>query len=531
MEKLRGYHKRISRAVEDIPKKLRGISAATVMGLAALGCIPNKNIDHPHVSKAANDAESSSANYWGVSLPPRDVIETTLRQALGPQSAGDKNYYVSNERTHNLARERYNQSMNEPFSLPEFSGLDSVQDLIDPSEFQEHLIEFLQTLPKPFLTRNQLESISFEKIKPCKFPYPSENFSGEVTPLGQFHRKSLRIEIDSQSIIDNENSFLDVFATIIHETAHSADAISSGKLTRAQAQELSYIIIKIIEDPHRPKISYPESIESQNPVEKNDVIDGKSVEFFAELLRIALNTPGSGLADWETRLIKTLEEYFEASHDMASTIAKVVIKYLNIIDPEYKPWEAQANRTVVMLKVARKINMSFARKSVEKCPDEDMKKVLQKALDLRQEAFKPEQIEFQSDFLASDGVDFSKFREKYDFSFLEADFHARPKENIFYNNIRLAVYRLLKTRASYWDLTKNGDSAVVKDLNLPTVQQDYFEFVNRASRITYDSNMDFLAHALKSLETIAPERRDKAKANAIKFMEEVLIHPVVKKKD
>lgn len=337
------YSKEISVNSARVFRTLRNLTAVAVLAASQINCAASKaNIGNIEL-------EEKSSEFWGVALPEPEEMRMFVRQKT---NVGGPNYFWEFPNQHREACNFRQDNWHLVEEKTELDGLQGLQIWLPEKDFRDQLESYLDFFPGRSTSRASLDSIVY-----TNFDYSSDYPGMEgIKSRAVFSRKSRTIKINLSNALRSETDFMDIImGAIPHEIGHSIDFISNVKLNQTQTLEMLYIILRLLENSERPKFGYVESIKSTEKKQQNHVLYGKSVEYFAELTRVALNTAGENWESWEDNLQGELIKNYQSSEEAAKQNARFIKNLFLYMDGQFEPWEAFEKRGAIAKKIEAKI--------------------------------------------------------------------------------------------------------------------------------------------------------------------------------
>jgi hypothetical protein len=327
---------------KKILRRLRELTAVTALAVSQINCAAQRaNIDSIQL-------DEKSSEFWGMDLPEPEKMRKFVIQKI---NIGGPNYFWEFPSQHLEACNFRNDNWHLIEETTELGGLQGLKWLPE-QDLRNQLGNYLDFFPGRSTSKASLDSIVY-----TNFDFSSEYPGMEgVKSRAVFSRKSRMIKINLSNAMRSETDFMDIITGAIpHEIGHSIDFISNVKLNQTQTLEMLYIILRLLENTERPKFDYVESIKSTVKREQNHVLYGRSVEYFAELTRVALNTPGENWESWKSNLEAELVEKHKSGEEAAEQNARFIKNLFLYMDGQFEPWEAYEKRGEIARKIQERI--------------------------------------------------------------------------------------------------------------------------------------------------------------------------------
>lgn len=337
----------------SILRKIRFLTAGLVIAAQInCGASQKKTVESGESEDPINidniQLEAQASEFWDMPLPAPELMREFIKKKI---DIGGPNYFHKFPEEHRRACNFKARNWYLADKTTNLDGLD-LQLLIPEETLKEHLNEYLQFFPKTSTSGAGLDSIVYTNFTDTS-PYPG--LEGRIS-RAVFSRKQRIIKINLHQASKSDGEFMEIIMkSLPHEIGHSIDFISNTKLSPGQTVEMLYIIFNLMEDPGRPKIDYVEGIKSEEKEKQNLALYGRSVEYFAEIARIALNTPGENWESWKVNMERELMTIYSASEESAKKNAKFIKNLLLFMDGQFEPWEAYEKRIEIGQKLTERI--------------------------------------------------------------------------------------------------------------------------------------------------------------------------------
>jgi hypothetical protein len=300
--------------------------------------------------------EAQASEFWEMNLPEPERMREFVKKKI---NVGGPNYFHKFPEEHRRACNFRARNWYLADKTVDLDGLDDLQIMLPEEFLKEHLNEYLQFFPKNSTSGAGLDSIVYMNFTETS-PYPG--LEGRIS-RAVFSRKPRIIKINLHQALKSESEFMEIIMrSLPHEIGHSIDFISNTKLSPGQTVEMLYIIFNLMADPGRPKIEYVEGITSEDKEKQNLALYGRSVEYFAEIARIAMNTSGDNWESWTENMEKELINIYKASEESAKQNTKFIKNLLLFMDGQFEPWEAYQKR----IEIGQKITVRIAEEKGER---------------------------------------------------------------------------------------------------------------------------------------------------------------------
>ncbi len=263
---------------------------------------------------------------------------------------------------------------------------------------QEDFNNYLRTFPWSWRDAANVQEIVLD---PHFVPI---EYEGAMHGRPEFAHTSIH-ERTSQIILTSETfknpkqrhrAYMEMFIFVMpHELAHANSWRSSPDMTARQSVELMYRVWQDTIAPGRAKngaFSFPEDIV------KSKVID-RMTERYAIIMERALNFHAEKVDSWES-----WQEAFaawlqvEGGADRLQSIweAKIVRRYFQFVDQDFKPWVAVKERRLSIERILSEQIYQHSKKAIETCKDQELRNLLELVRQVNEEDEPKEREEFDN---------------------------------------------------------------------------------------------------------------------------------------
>ncbi len=496
----------VSSALRKVSAIVRAVSFATLLA--------TQNSCAANLGKLENILnERGSEQDWGMPLPPAPEMYKALNGYFDGKLEMILNY--------NGKERSEKEDISPGSSQADLKVEGRLPDGLDEKTFQAYIQQYIRQLPAPLRNRKNLNAVSFQYIKP--YPNDKKYYPGLPDMLkadGLYKSKQREVLVEDEDYGKDEWKMLQSFQTFNHEVVgHAEDFNYLAGVTSRQNLEFLYCLFVLSHQQGHPVFDYPEAIKEVDFGKYS-----KFKEYFAELMRVAMEIDGEDLESWKQNLKKTLMDSFKADELSAVQHVNFIVSYFRLVDPDFKPWESFKARKEVLRQLALKIAPGFLKKALQDVSDEDLKRVLKEALD-SQKSLDIKDKQFELDALG----DVYNVHKKYRMGL------AIPEKTepgaIFFNNLRGVAVIILDIRAAShgWENAKNMP---IDAIPLPGISSHFIETSASSFGGAYqmgDSDSFYLTMKNsitllnESYKNLSPEDVKKFKPLAIKLVREILL--------